>query len=131
VISVDPADVATNLLDAFNDGDVDRMRGLLDPSLVAWVTDAEGEARRESGADAYLDRIAAMNLPAVSYRVTPTQSPVALEDDLVLVMVEVQAERDDRRLHNFAAHVLRVRDDRVTEWRMADAKPAESDRFWA
>src|SRR5690349_25154261 len=107
------------------------MRSLLDPSLVAWVTDAEGEAQRVSGADAYLDRIAAMNLPAVSYRVAPTQSPVALEDDLVLVMVEVQAERGDRRLHNFAAHVLRVRDDRVTEWRMADARPAESDRFWA
>jgi hypothetical protein len=36
-----------------------------------------------------------------------------------------------RRLDNFAAHVLRVADGRVTEWRMADAKPAESDRFWA
>ena len=131
MIAVDAATVATALLDAFNDGDVDRMRRLLDPALVAWVTDAEGESQPVTGADAYLDRITAMSLPAVSYRVTPTQSPVALEDDLVLVMVEVRAERDDRRLHNFAAHVLRVRDERVTEWRMADAKPAESDRFWA
>ena len=49
----------------------------------------------------------------------------------MLLMVEVHAERDDRRLDNFAAHVLRVADGRVTEWRMADAKPAESDRFWA
>lgn len=46
-------------------------------------------------------------------------------------MVEVQAVRADRRLQNFAAHVLRVRDGRVTEWWMADAKPLESDRFWA
>jgi ketosteroid isomerase-like protein len=128
---VDPKEVATRLLQAFNDGDLDRMRALMDPELVACVTDAAGEAQPVTGADAYLDRIAAMNLPAVSYRVTLTQAPVALEDDLILLMVEVRAERDGRRLHNFAAHVLRVRDEKVTEWRMADAKPGESDRFWA
>jgi ketosteroid isomerase-like protein len=128
---VEPADVATSLLRAFNDGDLDRMRELMDPGLVAWVTDAAGEPQAVTGADAYLGRIAAMNLPAVSYRVTPTQDPVSLENDLILLMVEVTAERDGRRLHNFAAHVLRLRDGLVTEWRMADAKPAESDRFWS
>jgi ketosteroid isomerase-like protein len=128
---VEPADVATSLLRAFNDGDLDRMRELMDPAMVAWVTDASGAAEAVTGADAYLDRIAAMDLSAVTYRVSPTQSPVAIEDDLVLIMVQVHAERDDRRLENFAAHVLRVADGRVTEWRMADAKPAESDRFWA
>jgi ketosteroid isomerase-like protein len=128
---VEPADVATSLLQAFNDGDLDRMRELMDPAMVAWVTDASGAAEAVTGADAYLDRVAAMDLPAVRYRVSATQSPVAIEDDLVLIMVEVHAERDDRRLENFAAHVLRVADGRVTEWRMADAKPAESDRFWA
>ncbi len=128
---MEPADVATSLLRAFNDGDLDRMRELMDPAMVAWVTDASGASEVVTGADAYLDRIAAMDLPAVRYRVGPTQSPVAIEDDLVLLMVEVHAERDDRRLDNFAAHVLRVADGRVTEWRMADAKPAESDRFWA
>ena len=128
---MEPADVATSLLRAFNDGDLDRMRELMDPAMVAWVTDASGAAEAVTGADAYLDRIAAMDLSAVRYRVSPTQSPVAIEDDLVLIMVQVHAERDDRRLENFAAHVLRVADGRVTEWRMADAKPAESDRFWA
>ena len=128
---MEPADVATSLLRAFNDGDLDRMRELMDPAMVAWVTDASGASEVVTGADAYLDRITAMDLPAVRYRVGPTQSPVAIEDDLVLLMVEVHAERDDRRLDNFAAHVLRVADGRVTEWRMADAKPAESDRFWA
>ena len=128
---MDPSEVARRLLEAFNDGDIDRMRTLMDPELDAWVTYAAGEAQRLTGADAYLDRVAAMDLPAVSYRVTPTQAPVALEDDLILLMVEVRAERDGRRLHNFAAHVLRVRDGKVTEWRMADAKPDESDRFWA
>jgi len=128
---VEPAEVATRLLRAFNDGDLGRMRELMDPAMVAWVTDASGASEVVTGADAYLDRIAAMDLPAVRYRVGPTQSPVVIEEDLVLLMVEVHAERDDRRLDNFAAQVLRVADGRVTEWRMADAKPAESDRFWA
>ena len=128
---MEPAEVATSLLQAFNDGDLDRMRELMDPAMVAWVTDASGAAEPVAGADAYLSRIAAMDLPAVSYRVSPTQSPVAIEDDLVLLMVEVHAQRDDRRLENYAAHVLRIADGRVTEWRMADAKPVESDRFWA
>ena len=128
---MEPADLATSLIRAFNDGDLDRMRELMDPAMVAWVTEASGAAEPVIGADAYLDRIAAMDLPAVRYRVSPTQPPVATEDDLVLLMVEVHAERDERQLENFAAHVLRVADGRVTEWRMADAKPAESDRFWA
>jgi ketosteroid isomerase-like protein len=128
---VEPATVATPLLEAFNAGDLDPMGDLLDPALVAWVTDAAGEAEPVTGADAYLAGIAAMDLPAVSFRVAPTQSPVLIEDDPVLLMVAVRAERGVRQLENFAAHVMRVRDGRVTEWRMADAKPAESDRFWA
>jgi ketosteroid isomerase-like protein len=60
-----------------------------------------------------------------------TQPPVEAGDGQVLAMVEVHAERGDRTLENFAAHLLRVEDGRITEWRMVDAKPAESDAFWA
>ena len=124
-------DVVTDLLAAFNAGDLERMRELLDPDLVAWVTNAEGEADRVVGRDEYLAGIAAMDLPAARYRVTLTQSPVTVDEHLVLVMVEVQAERNSRRLQNFAAFLLRVEAERVTEWRMVDAKPAESDEFWS
>ena len=122
-----PGDLCLTL----NAGDLDRMSDLLAPDLVAWVTNADGEADRITGRDEYLSRIAAMDLPAARYRVTLTQSPAAIDEHLVLLMVEVRAERDGRRLHNFAAHVLRVDEGRVTEWRMADAKPAESDQFWS
>lgn len=121
-----PNDVATDLLEAFNTGDLERMRGLLAPDLVAWVTNADGDADRVIGRDEYLRRVAAMDLPSAQYRATLTQSPAAIDEHLVLLMVEIRAERNSRRLHNFAAHVLRVDEGRVIEWRMADAKPARA-----
>jgi ketosteroid isomerase-like protein len=51
--------------------------------------------------------------------------------ELLADEVEVHAQRDGRSLHNFAAHLRRVDGGRITEWRMADAKPADSDAFWA
>lgn len=71
-----------------------------------------------------------MDLPAVRFRVELTQQPVAVGADRVLAMVEVHAERGDRALHNFAAHLLRLEGERIAEWWMVDAKPAESDAFW-
>jgi hypothetical protein len=72
----------------------------------------------------------AMDLPAVRFRVELTQQPVAIGADRVLAMVEVHAERGDRTLHNFAAHLLRLEGEQIAEWWMVDAKPAESDAFW-
>jgi hypothetical protein len=48
-----------------------------------------------------------------------------------LVMVEVRARRKGRSLHNYPAHQLRVADGLITDWRMVDAKPSESDEFWS
>src|SRR4029453_14489353 len=76
-------DVETHLLDPFNAGDLDRMRELLAPDLVAWVTNADGEADRVAGRDEYLSRIAAMDLPGAQYRVTLTQSPAVVDEHLV------------------------------------------------
>ena len=54
-----------------------------------------------------------------------------VDDGTVLAMVEVQAAKSGRTLHNFAAHLLHVANDQITEWWMVEAKPAESDRFWS
>jgi len=118
-------------LAAFSSADTESMRALLAPDLVAWVTNADGAMDRVEGRDDYLARIDAMDLPAARFRVELTQPPVPVAPDLVLAMVEVHAERSGRTLHNFAAHLLRLGSDQITEWWMADAKPAESDAFWA
>jgi len=123
--------VATRFLGAFSDADFETMRSLLAPDLSAWVTNASGGADRLDGRDEYLARIEAMDLPSARFSVELTQPPVAVGSDHVLVMVEVRAERGGRTLHNFAAHLLRIAGGTVREWWMTEAKPAESDRFWA
>jgi len=126
----DPA-IVERFLAAFGNADMEAMHDLLAPNLVAWVTNSDGEMDRIEGRDGYLERIEAMDLPAASFRVELTQPAVPVNPDLVLALVEVHAERGGRTLHNFAAHLLRLRGNQISEWWMADAKPAESDAFWA
>ncbi|OJU85578.1 MAG: hypothetical protein BGO11_00175 [Solirubrobacterales bacterium 70-9] len=123
--------LAERFIAAFAAADFGTMRELLAPDIVAWVTDSEGQMQRLEGRDDYLGRVEAMDLPAARFTLELTQAPVAVGPDLVMLMVEVQAERGGRRLHNFAGHLLRIEGEQIAEWWMVDAKPAESDAFWA
>jgi ketosteroid isomerase-like protein len=122
--------VVERFLAAFDAGDLAAMRGCLADDAVAYVTGPDGAPLPVAGADGYVAAIEAMDLPSARYSVTRTQAPVPVDDDLVLVMVEVRAHRDGRDLHNFAAHLARVVDGRITRLWMVEAKPAESDAFW-
>ena len=123
--------VVDRFLRAFDTADLLTMRELLADDLVAFITGPDGEETQVNGAGNYLAAIEAMNLQSVDYSVTTTGAPVLVDPDRLLVMVEIHARRGDRTLHNFAAHLLRVRNGRITQMRMVDAKPAESDDFWA
>lgn len=123
--------IAERFIAAFSAADFGAMRELLAPGLVAWVTDADGAMQRVEGRDDYLGRVEAMDLPAARFSVELTQAPVPVEADKVLLMIEVHAERGGRTLHNFAGHLLRIEGGQIAEWWMVDAKPAESDTFWA
>jgi ketosteroid isomerase-like protein len=129
--STEPAAVARRFLAAFSDADFERMRAMLAEDAVAYITNAEGGTDRVDGRDPYLSRIEAMDLPSARFSVELTQPPVAVDPRQVLVMVEIRAQRGGRSLHNFAAHLLTIEDGRISEWRMVDAKPAESDEFWS
>ncbi len=54
------------------------------------------------------------------FSVELTRPRVPVDPDCVLTMVEIRAERGGRSLHNYAAHLLRVANGRITEWRMVD-----------
>jgi hypothetical protein len=129
-MSVDAEAVAGRLIEAFGAIDFDGMRAQLGDDLRAYITNSAGGVDVVVGADEYLGRIEAMDLPSARFRVDLTQS-VAVRPDLAMVMVEVHAARGSRTLHNHAAHLLRTRDGKVSEWWMVEALPAESDAFWA
>ena len=71
-----------------------------------------------------------MDLPSAEFRVDVTQA-VAVRPDLAMVMVEINAARGGRTLHNHPAHLFFLRDGLVAEWWMVEALPAESDAFWS
>jgi ketosteroid isomerase-like protein len=133
-MTVDPAEpavVASRFLEAFSAADFQRMRALLAEDAVAYIANAEGGVDKVEGRDAYLARVEAMDLPSARFSIKLTQPPVSVDPERVLVMVEVHAHRRGRSLDNFAAHLLRITDGRITDWRMVDAKPSESDEFWS
>ena len=121
--------VARELIEAFRVADTHRMRSLLADDLRAYVTNSKGGVD-EVGAEEYVRRVAAMDLPSAQFRLTITQA-VAPRPGMVIAMIEVNAARGGRTLHNHAAHCLFVRDGLVTEWWMVEALPAESDAFWS
>ncbi len=125
------AAIVDRFLSAFNTGDTAAMRETLADDAVAYVTGPDGSSGEVDGADRYIAAIEAMNLPAVDYSVALTQPPVSVGDGRTLIMVEVHARRGDRTLVNYAAHLLKIADGEITQLHMVDAKPAESDAFWA
>lgn len=120
--------VFRDMIAAFGAGDRQAMRGLLADDLVSYVTNAAGGADRVDGAEAYLARVP--DGQDATYSATVTQA-VTVAEDQVLGMVEIRAEREEKTLHNHAAFLARVADDRITELWMVDALPAYSDEFWS
>jgi hypothetical protein len=84
----------------------------------------------EVGVEEYLGRVAAMNLPSAQLRLAITQT-ITPRPGMVIAMVEVNAARGGKTLHNHAAHLLFLRDGLIAEWWMVEALPAESDAFWS
>ena len=118
------------LIQAFADADFERVRSFLHDDLRAFITNRDGGVDEVRGADGYLARVQAMDLPSASFSLAITQL-VAVRDDEVMTMVEVHAARGGRTLHNHATHLFFFRDGRVAEWWMVEALPAESEAFWS
>ena len=123
-----PESVFRGMVDAFGGGDREAMRGLLADDLVAYITNAEGGVDRVDGPDGYLARVPDGKDATYSADVTQV---VTVAEGQVLGMVEIKAERKGRTLHNHAAFLARVANDRITELWMVDALPAYSDEFWS
>ena len=118
-----------SMIVAFGAGDVDAMRARLASELVAYVTNAEGGVDEVRGADAYLARVPSGEDATYSAAVTQV---VSVSPSQVLAMVEIEAERKGRTLHNHAGFLARFDlEGRIDEVWMVDALPAYSDEFWS
>jgi ketosteroid isomerase-like protein len=121
-------DTARRLFRAYADGDSQAVRSLLADDLTAYVTNAETGVDEVRGADEYMRRLPDLRAAGGSARVTQT---LAVDQHRVMTMVEIEAEREGRRLHNFAAFLADVDDGRVSRLWMVEALPAYSDEFWS
>jgi ketosteroid isomerase-like protein len=121
--------LARRFFGAFGRADTaDVMREAMTEDAVSWITNGEGGSDRVQGREGWIARVP--SLEGAEGRVDVVQV-VPVDADLMLTMIEVHAARKGQTLHNFAAFLTRVRDDRIAELWMVDAKPAESDAFWS
>ena len=123
-----PDDLARRLFEAYAGGDRDTIRSLLADDLTAYVTNADAGVDELRGVETYMERLPDLHAAGGRLRVTQV---LPVDAERVMTMVEIRAERGGRQLHNFAAFLAQVSDDRVTKLWMVDALPAYSDEFWS
>jgi ketosteroid isomerase-like protein len=129
VTSDELAAFARQLFEAYGAGDLDGFRALLAEDLTAYVTNADAGVDELRGRDEYMSRLPDLHAAGGRLRITQV---LPVDDERVLTMVEIRADRGGQELHNFAAFLAEVGDDgRVTRLWMVDALPAYSDEFWA
>ena len=127
-----PSDISVveTFVAAFNSADLPAMANCLAEDLIADVTQSDGSTRQIRGRKAYMDLIEQLDIPTVQPRLIITQI-AGVNAEQVMVMIEVRASRKGRKLHNFAAYLITVRDREMLRIWMVEALPAESDEFWS
>lgn len=127
-MAADLEGLARRFFGAYGEGDLATVRSLLADDAVTYITTADAGVDRVEGRDAFMACLP--DLAGATLRTGITQV-LTIDEERVMTMIEVRAERQGRRLHNFAAFLARVSDDRIAELWMVDAKPAYSDEFWS
>jgi SnoaL-like protein len=128
---VSPTAFVRRFIEAMDSSDMATVQASFDPQVRAFVTNAEGGTDLVEGSEALGQRFPDFAAMADSFSATVTQVH-DIDDQTALFMVEIRAERLGRSLHNFAAGLIRLSEEgKMTEYRMVEALPLESDRFWS
>jgi ketosteroid isomerase-like protein len=116
---------------AMEASDMEAIASSFDPDVRAFITNAAGGTDYVEGSEALLERFPDFASMADSFEAVTTQVH-EIDDRSVLTMVEIHARRKGRSLHNFAGILIHLSDEgRMSEYRMVEALPEESDRFWS
>jgi ketosteroid isomerase-like protein len=126
--AADMEELAKRLFGAYGEGDLETMRSLLAEDMIGWVTNAAGGVDRTEGRDAYMARLPDLSEARLETRVTQV---LGIDEERVMTMIAIRAERMGKSLENFAAFLARVEDGEVAELWMVEAQPAYSDEFWS
>lgn len=121
--------LARDYLASFNEINFSKMAHCFDNQLVAYVTNSTSQADTVVGSEEFIARVKAMNMHEVDFHINLTQI-LSIEDDLVMVMVEVKASKNTKKLHNFATHLLKIKNNKIIKIWMVEALPAYSEEFW-
>jgi hypothetical protein len=110
--------LARDLFGAYGDGDLES----------AYITNADAGVDRVEGRDNFMSRLPD---PAGAELSTAITQIVTIDEERVMAMLEIKAERQGRTLPNLAVLLARTSEGEVVEFWMVDAKPAYSDEFWS
>ena len=102
---------------------------LVADDITAHITNAQSGTDIVNGKENFIKRLLNMNIVDVKIKISISQI-TSIKPDLVLIMVEINAERKQKILHNFAAHLIHVQNNKIKETWMVEALPAYSDEFW-
>jgi ketosteroid isomerase-like protein len=116
---------------AMESSDMETIAASFDPSVRAYLTNADDGTDLVEGSDALRQRFPDFAAMADAFQARVTQVH-KVNASSVLFMVEIRAERKGRSLHNFAGILIRLSETgKMVEYRMVEALPEESDRFWS
>jgi hypothetical protein len=121
--------VTLKFIELFSKLDFGNILDLLTDDVVAHITNFEGGEDIVTGRHNYLTRLNLMDIRNVDLNIKPTQL-VTVEENMTMVMVEVQARKNDMKLHNHATHLLAFKSGKIKEIWMVEALPEESAKFW-
>lgn len=106
--------IVRDFIRSFNQADFNRVERILDKDLIAYVTNEKAGVDKIQGREEYLKRIRSMDIPSAHLNIDIKQIATVAEHQ-VLVMVEIHAKRKEKTLHNFAAHLIKIQNNKIIE----------------
>lgn len=117
------------LVHSIEQEDYSTLRTLYADDVENYVTTKDGKTVLIKGREKYLQAIQRMDFSSVHPSLSLTQVHI-LNPHQALCMVEVKAQKPNKKLHNFAAYLLTFVNDKIQRCDMVEAMPAHSDFFW-
>ena len=100
-----------SFIQAYAKGDTVKLKSMLSDKLEFYVTNAQGQVDLLNGSNSFIQNVIDIGVKSVSPTIKIKQI-TSIRKNQVMCMVEVKAERKNKKLHNFAAfliHILQMR----------------------